>query len=131
MHPEPISAGKKGILQNIARIGSLPFLEKACLQATREEYILLDELIDVTLTGLELELTSKVYATKWSQAERAALQDFVDRTNDLFRQIAWQDETLTLEAIVYEDPSMRMIRDAVALCLKRFEVNFSLEDLLD
>jgi 2C-methyl-D-erythritol 2,4-cyclodiphosphate synthase len=130
MHLESSSTGKNRILRAIARIGSLPFQEKACLQATSQEYVLLDELIETTLSRAELEVTNEVLATKWSQAERDALRKFVDRVNQLFDQIAWQDENLTLASIINEDPSMQMIRDAANECLRQVRVSFSVEELL-
>ena len=130
MHPESSSIGKKHILRDIARIGSLPFQEKACLQATSQEYVLLDELIETTLSRAELEVTNEVLATKWSQVERDALQEFVDRVNKLFDQIAWQDESLTLATIINEHRSMQMIRDAANACLRQVRANFSIEELL-
>ena len=50
MHPESSNIGKSRILRDIARIGSLSFQEKACLQATSQEYVLLDELIETALS---------------------------------------------------------------------------------
>ena len=130
MHLESSSNGKKRILRDIARIGSLPFQEKACLQATSQEYVLVDELIETTLSGAELEVTNEVLATKWSQVERDALRGFVNRVNQLFDQIAWQDESLTLASIVNEDPSMQMIRDAANEFLRQVRASFSVEELL-
>jgi hypothetical protein len=130
MHLEPTSTGKNRILRAVARIGSLPFQKKACLQATSQDYVLLDEFIETTLSRAELEVTNEVLATKWSQAERDALRRFVDRVNQLFDQIAWQDEDLTLASIVNEDPSMQMIRDAANECLTQVRVSFSVEELL-
>lgn len=69
-------------------------------------------------------------ATKWSQEERDALQEFVDRVNNLFDQIAWQDESLTLATIINEHRSMQMIRDAANECLRQVRANFSIEELL-
>jgi hypothetical protein len=87
-------------------------------------------LLETTLSSLEHEITNEVLATKWSQVERDALRDFVDRVNHLFDQIAWQDESLTLASIVHEDPSMQMIRDAANECLRQVRASFSVEELL-
>ena len=67
---ESFIAGKNRILRDIARIGSLPFQVEVCLQATSEEYVLLDELIQVTVSRVELELRNDVLAKKWSPAEQ-------------------------------------------------------------
>ena len=130
MHHNSSSTGKKQVLRNIARIGSLPFQEKACLHAKSQEYVLLEELIETTLSLAELEVTNEVLKMKWSREERDSLRDFVDRANPLFDQIAWQDESLTLAKILYEDPGMQTIRDAANECLMQVRANFSVEELL-
>lgn len=130
MHPESSSAGKMHILRDIARVGSLPFQVKACLQATSQEYVLLDELIETTLSRAELEVTNEALAKKWSQSERDALQKFVDRVNNLIDQIEWQDESLTLPTIINEHRSMQLIRDAANECLGQVRAKFSVEELL-
>lgn len=129
MHLES-STAKHRILRNVARIGSQAYQEHECVQGTSEKYVLLDELLETTLSSLEHEITNEVLATKWSQVERDALRDFVDRVNHLFDQIAWQDESLTLASIVHEDPSMQMIRDAANECLRQVRASFSVEELL-
>lgn len=129
MHLES-SKAKRRVLRYVARIGSQSFQNQACVQGTREKYVLLDELLETTLSSIEHEITSDVLARKWSHLERNALQDFVNRANELFDQIAWQDESLSLAGIVNEDPSMKMIRDAANECLRQVQVNFSMDELL-
>ena len=92
--------------------------------------MLLEELIETTLSLAELEVTNEVLKMKWSREERDSLRDFVDRANPLFDQIAWQDESLTLAKILYEDPGMQTIRDAANECLMQVRANFSVEELL-
>jgi hypothetical protein len=92
--------------------------------------VLLDELLETTLSRIELEVTNETLAKKWSHEERDALRDFVDRATPLFGQITWQDENLTVSTIVNEDASMRMIRKAANECLKRVKARFSLGELL-
>ncbi len=129
MYPN-LSSGKKHILRDIARIGSLSFQEAACLHAKNEEYVLLDELIETTLSRAELEVTNEILARKWSQVERDALRGFVDRVNHLFDQIAWKDESLTLANIIEEDRKMHIIRDAANECLRQVGASFTIEELL-
>jgi hypothetical protein len=129
MHHESFAPGRRRILINIARIGSLPFQEKACLQGTSQEYVLLDELIETALSRVELDVTNEVLATKWSSVERDQLRGFVDRVNHLFDQIAWRDESLTLASIVNEDPSMKRIRESANECLIQLGAKFSTDEL--
>jgi hypothetical protein len=124
------SAGKNQLLRSIARIGSLTYQQKACLRGTPHEYVLLDELIETTISRATLEVTNDVLLMKWSLAERNALREFADRVEPLLDQIAWQDKGVPLENIVNEDQSMRKIRDAANECLSQVGTSFSLEQLL-
>lgn len=118
------------MLLKIARIGSLPFQEVACLRATSEKYILLDELIETTLHRAELETNNKILAKKWSQAEQQALRIFIDSVGKFFEKIDWRNQTVSLAHILLEDPWMQMIREAANNCLNQLQIHFSLEELL-
>lgn len=130
MHHESPSPGKRRILRNIARIGSLPFQKEACLQASSEEYLLLDELIETTISRAELEVSNDALAIKWSKVEQDALRAFADRVGNLFDKIAWQDESLTLARIINDDSIMQAIRDAANECLSQVHASFPAEELL-
>jgi len=130
LSPQPITPGKTRILRDIARLGSLPFQEAACLQATRQEYVLLDELILTALARVQLETSNKVLAAKWSAVERDALKRFADRVDKLFGQSPWRDAKVSLATILKEDAAMKSIRAAAKDCLDQLRTNFSLEELL-
>lgn len=129
LHKSP-QQRKLRVLKNIARVGSLEFQQKARLQSTEQSYLLLDELIETTLSRVQLEIDNQVLGSKWSPAERDALQAFAELVAELSDKIEWQDDTLTLLKIVNEDAAMQRIRDSANECLRTLQISFSTEELL-
>jgi hypothetical protein len=125
-----MSKARRRILLDIARIGSQLYQSKVCVEGTSQAYVLLDELIDITLSRVEHEIANDLLARKWSQQEKDSLHRFVERVNFFYNHIAWQDENLTIASIVNEDSWMKKIREAANECTEQIHVTFSIEELL-
>jgi hypothetical protein len=77
-------SGKLRMLRSIACVGSLDFQERECVEATSERYVLLDELIETTISRAEHEATHAQLSQKWTRGERASLLAFAQHASELF-----------------------------------------------
>jgi len=104
------------LLRNIARIESVAYQKNVCLKATVDHYVLLDELIDVTLTRAEHEISTYTENDRWRGHEVIVLKEFVEKVNRLFSQIDWGGRE-TLDEIIDSSEAMKLIRNAASDCL--------------
>jgi hypothetical protein len=122
-------SGKRGLARNIARVGSLDFQVRECLGGTAERYVLLDELLETTITRSEHEATHPILSRKWSETERQALLTFSHRSSELFDLIPWRDAAVSLKDIIERNEAMAEIRNTANECLRQLGVSFTTNDL--
>jgi len=120
---------KNLILKRIAQISSLDYQKRWILNGNKEEYVLLDELLDTTTYAAQHRATHPVLSQNLSIAERKALSQFCDRVNALSEQISWNDPNVSMSQIIESNAAMRGIREAAALCLQAFGLSFTADEL--
>ncbi len=120
---------QKKVLRSIGRVASLEFQLRECLGGTADQYVLLDELLETTINSAEREATHPVVSEKWTRESQKVLLDFSRKVSKLFDEIAWQDPGVSLEEIIHSH-AMRQIRATAQDCLRHFDVEFTMEQLL-
>ena len=117
------------MLRDIARLASPDYQLRAWLAGTADQYVLLDELLETTITRAEHEASHPVLSRKWKAEQQKALLAFARKASTLFDQIRWQDPKVSLGEIIHSH-SMQQIREAADECLHRVGASFTLEELL-
>jgi hypothetical protein len=115
----------ESLVRNLARVASLEYQVRWCLNGTAQDYVLLDELLGDTLGAAERRTPSK----SWDEDQRQALQTFVREASHYFTQIKWHDESVSPEQIIHST-AMKEIRKAAHACLLGLGVLASLDELV-
>lgn len=120
----------KSLLKNIALVGSFDYQRKWCVDGTSSEYVLLNELIATTTHAAKHKATHPVLSKNLSESEKAILVDFHDRVDEIFDEVPWDDPAVSIEEIVDKSDAMKKIRQSANDCLRKLEIEYSIEELL-
>jgi hypothetical protein len=115
----------RGLQVSLARIASLEYQQKYCINATVSEYVLLDELLDTTLFAIERYLAG---STRISDSDRMALHQFLAKAEMQIDGIPWMDKGISIGQIV-DCGAMNEIREAATECLQNMGASLSFEEL--
>lgn len=116
--------------RGIAEVGSIDFQRRWCIHGTAAEFILLDELIETTISAAKHRATHPVLSKPLSAEDKTILVDFHDRVEELSDQIPWNDSSVSIQEIVENNEAMIRIRDVANDCLLKLGIEYSVKELL-
>ncbi len=88
---------RKTIEKCLARLASRRYQHRFIVEATADEYVLPEEMLDSTSSLLETTLQSKVLSRSFSADERRCLEEALTRFRGLQGEIAFDDSEFSVE----------------------------------
>lgn len=118
---------KNQIRLHLGRLASIEYQKRFCIGATKEEYVLLDEILESAANTAQVLLDSGVLSKKFTSKELASVQDFLDVVNGLGPDIPFDSQPNDL--LINDNNDWRSVCDAAQKCLDELALMPALEEL--
>jgi hypothetical protein len=116
------------IVRSIGQLASLEYQQAFCIHGTSEQYVLLDELIEATLTRVELETTHPQLSQKWNEQVLAALKSFSATVASAYHRMPSLSSVTSLETVL-QSAEMEVIRLESRKLLDAVGIQYSFDEL--
>jgi hypothetical protein len=92
---------------------------KYCVNATKEEYLLPDEMVEIAIGTIETIISSGTIRSGYSGSEVEALSEFLNVAKERFEVLDISGQSI--ESLILHDDNWRTIRQAADSCIARLE----------
>jgi hypothetical protein len=116
------------VLRSIGQLASLEYQQVFCTHGTKDQYVLLDELIETTLTRVDLETTHPQLSQKWNEQVLAALKSFSATVAIEYHRMPSLISVTSLETVV-QSAEMAVIRLESRKLLDAVGIQYSFDEL--
>lgn len=104
---------RRRIEENLARLASRAYQRRFINEATADEYVLPDEMLDSTSSLLEATLQSAILSRSFGDAERRCVEETLTGFRHLQKQIQFDDPEFSVE----RDQDWMAVREMATQCL--------------
>jgi hypothetical protein len=104
---------RRRIEESLARLASRSYQRRFISEATLDEYVLPDEMLDSAASILETTLNSKTLSRSFSEAELRSMEEALARFRDLQKDIRFDDPEFSVE----RDQGWVVVREVANDCL--------------
>jgi hypothetical protein len=104
---------RKRIEENLARLASRKYQHSFVTEATKEEYVLPNEMLDSASSLLETTLSSPTLSRTLNESERDCLARALARFRRLQKEIRFEDPGFSVE----RDEGWRVVREVANRCV--------------
>lgn len=104
---------RRRIEENLARLASCAYQRHFITEATADEYVLPEEMLDSTSSLLEATLRSATLSRSLGDAERGCLEEALTALRHLQKQIQFDDAEFSAE----HDQDWAAVREVASHCL--------------
>jgi len=110
---------RKRLYEALSDLASLDFQMKYCVNATPEEYMLPEEMVESAISTIETVLSSDKQRTSYGDSELEALRGFIKLAKERFEALDIANQSV--QNLILRDSNWSGIRQAAATCLAHLE----------
>lgn len=107
------------LYQALNGLASLEFQTKYCVNGTKEEYMLPEEMVEDAISAIETIISSDTIRSGYSGSEVEALREFLKVAKERFEVLDISGQSI--ESLILRDDNWRAIRQAADSCLIKIE----------
>lgn len=100
---------------SLGRLASVEYQKRFCIGAVKEEYVLLDELLESAANTAQVVLGSVILSKQFTTKELESIQGFLDVANTLARTIPFDAQPIA--QLIESNDNWRSVCDAARSCL--------------
>jgi hypothetical protein len=118
---------KNQIRIHLGRLASIEYQRRFCIGATKDEYVLLDEILESAANTAQVVLGSAVLSKHFTPKELASIRDFLDVADDMAKIIPFDSQPVDL--LIEDNDDWKGVCDAAQRCPDELALTPSLADL--
>ena len=115
----------------LGRLASIAFQRRLCVGGTKDEYILLSEILESAANTVQTALASPVLSRELDGAQLQSLCEFLEVANSTAPKIPFDDGSVSVEDLIETNPAWNMVRVSAQKCLDALGLRIKLEELLE
>lgn len=107
----------------LARLASIEYQKKYIVNATKEKYVMAEDVFEDAASALNLVINQDRYHKYFSAQQLTDLQEFYSLMKQIGPKIPWDDENMTAEEFVLREVNWARVRNESLLCLNKLGVD--------
>lgn len=116
---------KSTLLKVITPLASLKYQRRYIVHGDRDEYVLIEELIDSAIGTITTVLKNTRFSQSLSQEQLESIKLLFEKLEENSEQIPINDTSVSTEEVVERSVGLSVIRDQAVQCLRVFDYDLS------